>query len=183
MRRLTGRTHVPALSLGCAVRPIVPVVSRRCGGIGCRKAIVRGCSIGRRRDACARREKRSEKPKRREGSLDCRRHDLAHPLTDASQLCANSSNQTLTPWMAARPSAWVATRPSHRSGGELLVERFEPPCQVSTQAVTAAGQHALRRACHGSSSASGWGPAVKRPAIGLAWHDMSVVGAHSDTDR
>ena len=108
MRRLTGRTYVPALSLGCAIRPIVPVVSRRCGGIGCRKAIVRGCSIGRRRDACARREKRSEKPKRREDSLDCRRHDLAHPLTDASQLCANSSNQTLTPWMAARPSACTA---------------------------------------------------------------------------
>jgi hypothetical protein len=116
LRRLTGRTHVPALSLGCAVRPIVPVVSRRCGGIGCRNAIVRGCSIGRRRDA--RREKRSEKPKRREGSLDCRRHDLAIPLTDASQLCANSSNQTLTPWIAARPSAWVATSPNHRSGAE-----------------------------------------------------------------
>jgi len=52
MRRLAGQPHIPALSMSWSIRPIVTVMSRRCGCIKCRKATICGCRIGWRRDAC-----------------------------------------------------------------------------------------------------------------------------------
>src|SRR5262245_34354029 len=52
------RTHVPTLALSCPIQLIMPVASRRCGGIRCGKAIIRASDLRLHCDTHASHQKR-----------------------------------------------------------------------------------------------------------------------------